>query len=238
MSLAAMKVRRKHDAPNSRSAYVLYAFERHRQGGFPHGWGPQGRVSAITSKKLESSERGTKGRPPGGVPGNFGPRDKGTWRNIATSPWISPSWIWNWWHLFRGSSLLLRQIQTWVRARVQLYTLAAQDLWILAHLAIKVCSEDQVSKEDSIQAFDRETTVRLRFHQAKLTQRWGLLCSLWALDLMRLPGILWPLIFLQTHCCFADLEDAGLGTLANRLSAGWWWPSIECGSPRLIWLFM
>ena len=41
--------------------------------------------------------------------------------------------------------------------------------------------------------------------------------------------------FLQTHCCFADSED---GTLANRLSAGQWWPSIECGSPRLIWLFM
>ena len=104
---------------------------------FPHGWGPQGRVSAITSKRLESSERGTKGRPPEAVPGKFGPRDTGTCRNIATSPWISPSWIWNWWHLFRASSLLLRQIQTWARARVQLYTLAAQDLRIFALLAIK-----------------------------------------------------------------------------------------------------
>ena len=59
---------------------------------FPRGWGPQGRVSAITSKRLESSERGTKGRPPEAVPGKFGPRDTGTCRNIATSPWISPSW--------------------------------------------------------------------------------------------------------------------------------------------------
>lgn len=103
----------------------------------PHGWGPQGRVSAITSKRLESSERGTKGRPPEAVPGKFGPRDTGTCRNIATSPWISPSWIWNWWHLFRASSLLLRQIQTWARARVQLYTLAAQDLRIFSRLPIK-----------------------------------------------------------------------------------------------------
>ena len=104
---------------------------------FPHGWGPQGRVSAITSKRLESSERGTEGRPPEAVPGKFGPRDTGTCRNIATSPWVSPSWIGNWWHLFHASSLLLRQIQTWARARVQLYTLAAQDLRIFARLAIK-----------------------------------------------------------------------------------------------------
>lgn len=54
---------------------------------------------------------------------------------------------------------------------------------------------DQVPKEDSIQAFDRETAVRLRFHQAKLTQRWALLCSLRALDLMRLPDLLTPHFF-------------------------------------------
>ena len=47
MSLAGMKVRGKHDAPNSTSAYALYTFERRRQGGFPHGLGPGGRVSAI-----------------------------------------------------------------------------------------------------------------------------------------------------------------------------------------------
>ncbi len=53
---AAMKVGGKHDGPKARSAYALCLSERHRQGGFPDGWGPRGRVRAIAKDWKALSE--------------------------------------------------------------------------------------------------------------------------------------------------------------------------------------
>ena len=225
---AAMKVGAKHDAPKARSAYALYLSERHRQGGFPDGCNPRDRVRAIAKdwKALSAEAKAI-----------YAKQSEEEWnkRHKYMQEYCSFTMDEPVMDLkFMAPTSQIGEFFVVVEANASLGQDAYANTYLVQHKAYgfrsiaKVYSEDQVSKGDSIKAFERETTVYLRLHQAKLTYEAGPFCAV--LEHSRCDSPCRHLViqfmplslsaFLKNHRCLAGSEIAAMASqMANALES-------------------